>query len=296
MPEQIRTTLDRQSADQSGAANSVAALNSPAAQELDSQFQSSARSISTGLEANRAGDPIDLRIIGNPVAIMQPYFLPYLGYFQLLAAVRTFVIYDDVQYIKGGWINRNRILIQEQPHFITLPLEKASPNKSIQELTIAETGHWRKKMRNAVRSAYGRAPHYREIFPAIQDIIDDVHPRLADFLENSLRRIAALLGISTEIVKSSDVLPRDEIRGADRVLAICKNLEATAYINAIGGKPLYLPAKFQQSGVSLHFLKSGIPEYPQQSTAFTPSLSIVDVLMFNGVEGTRKMLDCFSLE
>ena len=296
MPEQIRTTLAGQSDDLPGAATAVTPVDSLSAAELENRRQSSPRGVSTGVDAERAGDPVDLRIIGNPVAIMQPYFLPYLGYFQVLAAVRTFVIYDDVQYIKGGWINRNRILIQGRPHFITIPLEKASPNKRILELNIAKTGRWRKKMHSAVQSAYGRAPHFHEVYPAIEDIIDDVHPRLADFLENSLRRISALLGISTEVVKSSDLLPRDNLGGAERVLAICKNLEATAYINAIGGKLLYSPVTFQQSGVSLHFLKSATPEYRQHGNAYTPCLSIVDVLMFNGVEGTRKMLNCFSLE
>jgi hypothetical protein len=228
-------------------------------------------------------------------AIMQPYFIPYLGYFQLIAAVGTFVIYDDVQYIQRGWINRNRLLNQGQPQYVTIPLSKASQNKRICDLSIAQTGQWQKKTLHTIRAAYGRAPHFTEVLPLCETIVGHAEPGLVGFLEHSLTQLCSALGISTRFVRASNLPAVDQFRGAARILAICKQLGATTYINPIGGTALYSPGDFLQEGIRLQFLKSAPPKYRQHAGNHVPSLSIIDVLMFNGVAQTREWLSCYQL-
>lgn len=228
-------------------------------------------------------------------AIMQPYFVPYLGYFQLIRAVDTFVIYDDVQFIKGGWINRNRVLIQSAPSYITIPLEKASPNKRIDELSISQALPWRTKMLATLRSAYGRTRHFAEVFPLVEEIVGFPENRLVEFVVHSLERLCLALGITAGFLKSSELNLGGDLTGEARVLEICKSLGARTYVNAIGGIELYSPVAFQDAGIILKFLNSEPPEYKQAANPHVPSLSIIDVLMFNGPARTRELLDCYEL-
>jgi len=232
---------------------------------------------------------------GGTVAIMQPYFVPYLGYFQLIAAAGTFVVYDDVQYIQRGWVNRNRVLNQGSPQYITIPLDKASQNKRINELTIAQTTHWQKKTLHTLRSAYGRAPHFADVFPICEAIVGKPEADLVNFLEHSLMLLCAALGISTRLVRASSLPNVDQYRGTARILAVCKHLGAATYINPIGGTSLYSPSDFLQERIRLRFLKSTPPEYRQHEAAHVPSLSIIDMLMFNGIAQTREWLSCYQL-
>ena len=192
------------------------------------------------------------------VAIMQPYFIPYFGYFQLIAAADTFVVYDDVHYIQRGWINRNRVLIQGRPQYVTIPLVKASQNKLICELSIDQSSRWQKKTLHTVRAAYGRAPHFAEVFPICEAFVTCPEAGLVSFLEHSLRRLCSALGITTRFVKSSELAGQaphlaatDELRGAKRILAICQHLTATSYINPIGGTVLYSSDDFLREGMQL---------------------------------------------
>jgi len=244
----------------------------------------------------------DRPIGANRVAIMQPYFIPYLGYYQLIAAADTFVVYDDVQYIQRGWINRNRVLIQGRAQYVTMPLVQASQNKRICDLSIDRSSPWPMKTLRTLRAAYGRAPHFTEVFPLCEAIVTNPDFGLVDFLENSLARLCAALGITTRFVRSSALVANaphlaatDQLRGAERILAICKHLDATSYLNPIGGTELYSSADFLREGIDLQFLKSTPAEYRQHGAAHVPALSIVDVLMFNGLEQTRRWLDCFEL-
>jgi hypothetical protein len=227
---------------------------------------------------------------------MQPYFVPYLGYFQLIAAAGTFVVYDDVQYIQRGWINRNRVLNQRLPQYITIPLDKASQNKRINELTISQTAPWQKKTLHTLRSAYGRAPHFAKVFPICEAMLGLPEPGLVSFLEHSLKLVCAALEIPTRFVRASAIPAVDRFRGTARILAICKHLDATAYINPIGGAALYSSSDFLEERIRLQFLNSTLPEYQQHAAPHVPSLSIIDVLMFNGIAQTREWLDCYRLE
>lgn len=218
------------------------------------------------------------------LAIMQPYFLPYLGYFQLIAAVDKFVIYDDVQFIKGGWINRNRILLRGRPHFLTAPLSGASPHRRINELQLVSNPNWRGRLLKTIAQAYRGAPYFDEVFPLLESLIGVSENRLADFLRYSLVRLMECLEIRPQLITSSTVYGNAHLRGVERVLDICNRENADVYVNARGGRELYDPETFRRRAISLRFLEAKPIEYEQGTPTFHPDLSIVDVLMFNGTQ------------
>ncbi len=229
------------------------------------------------------------------IAIMQPYFLPYIGYFQLLNAVDKFVLYDDVNFINRGWINRNNLLLGGKPHLFTLPLVNASQNRLIHEVSLSEEATWRKKITKTVQQAYQKAPHFQAVFPLFEEIIHQESTDISDLVYQSLLKLTGHLGIETEIVKSSRVYGNSDLKGQDRILSICSKEGATRYINPIGGQELYDKAQFEHAGIQLNFIKSMGHSYPQFKNAFVPWLSILDVLMFNDLARTRELLLDFEL-
>lgn len=226
---------------------------------------------------------------------MQPYFFPYIGYWQLIHAVDRFVIYDDVNYIKGGWINRNRILINGQAAFITAPLDQASSFKRICDTSLQHAPHWRNKLVRMVENTYRKAPFFAEVFPTVEKIIRHDRDNLADYLAYQLQTLSTLMGIDTEFVVSSRSYGNSDLSGQERVIDICRREGATTYINAQGGESLYDHASFKRNGVELKFLIPSALEYRQFGAMFVPWLSIIDVLMFNCSVGTRKLLDNFTV-
>ncbi len=223
------------------------------------------------------------------LAIMQPYFLPYIGYFQLIAAVDLFVVYDRIKYTKKGWINRNRMLVNGSDAMFSLPLKKGPDTADIVEREIAAEFN-RDKLCQQIRGAYGRAPCFDTTFPLIEDILRHTDPNLFRFIHHSLTSVCAHLGIGTEIRVSSTVPIPAEAKGQDKVLALCKTLGANTYINAIGGMELYAPADFRRDGIALQFIRSSPWDYPQFGQAFAPWLSILDVLMFNPLDRVRAQI------
>jgi hypothetical protein len=224
------------------------------------------------------------------LAIMQPYFLPYLGYFQLMAAVDKFVIYDDVNFIKGGWINRNRILLNGREHLFTVPLAGASPNRLINEIELAEGTSWKRKFMNTIKQAYCLAPQFQQVLPLIRDIIDHPARRLAEYLLHGLTVVKGYLDIPTVLVPTSSIYENRELKGEQRVLDICRHEKASAYVNARGGRELYKAENFRRNNISLRFLEPRPIEYHQFSNEFRPSLSIIDVLMFNSRGKVKSLL------
>jgi hypothetical protein len=218
------------------------------------------------------------------LAVMQPYFLPYLGYFQLMAAVDKFVVYDDVNFIKRGWINRNRILLNGQEHLFVIPLRRASQNQRINEVALARDRPWRQKLLTTFRHAYRRAPQFYEIFPVISEIVNYPEESLNEYLHNSLRRIKSFLGIGAEVVRSSAIYENRSLKGQERILDICRQEKASVYFNLSGGKQIYDQELFRANGITLRFLEPPQISYEQFGAPFLPSLSIVDVLMFNAVK------------
>jgi hypothetical protein len=224
------------------------------------------------------------------LAVMQPYFLPYIGYFQLMAAVDKFVIYDDVQFIKGGWINRNRILLGGREHLFTAPLLGASPNRLICELKLVTKTDWRRKLLQTIEQAYRSAPHFSEVLPLLRQIITCPERPLNRYLVHSLERLKSHLEIPTKLITTAAVYRNHNLKGQERILDICRKEEAGVYVNATGGRGLYDSEAFRAQGTALRFLEPEIFAYDQGTTEFHPSLSIVDVLMFNARDQVQAFL------
>jgi WbqC-like protein family len=225
------------------------------------------------------------------LAIMQPYFLPYLGYFQLMSAVDEFVVYDNIEFTKKGWINRNRILSQGKDEYITLPLKKDSDYLNIDRRCLAEI--WpgeRRKLINKMKESYRKAPYFSSIMPFVEDVLNFDDENLFEFLYNSIDKIRVFLQIETRLVVSSTIEIDHSLKGEDKVLAICQARGAKAYINPPGGVDLYNRDHFSKRGLSLSFIKMNDLVYKQFDEAFVPALSIIDVLMFNSADQVQKCL------
>ena len=228
------------------------------------------------------------------IGIMQPYFLPYIGYFQLLNTVDKYVIYDNIQYTKKGWINRNRILQNGKDLLISIPIEKESDYLDVKERFISEEFN-RKKLLNQIRESYRKAPYMEAVMPVMESIINYDDRNLFDFIFNSVKEICRYLDIKTEIIVSSTLNADHSLKGQDKVIAICKELGATDYYNAIGGQELYNSDDFKKENINLHFLSSNPIEYKQFNNDFVPWLSILDVMMFNSVDEIKEMLNNYKL-
>jgi hypothetical protein len=213
-------------------------------------------------------------------AIMQPYFLPYIGYFQLIASVDLFILYDNIQYSKKGWVNRNRFLRNGQAVLFTVPLKNDSDYMDICDRELASSFS-RDKLLNQLASAYRRAPNFAKSFPLIERIVRWEDTNLFRYLEHSIIEMSEHLGISTEIRRSSEVAIDHRQASQDKVLSLCEAVGASTYINAIGGMDLYSNEEFRSRGIELKFIRSVPFQYPQFGADFVPWLSIVDLLMFN---------------
>lgn len=232
------------------------------------------------------------------VALMQPYFFPYLGYFQLVGAVDRFIVYDDVQYMKGGWINRNRILMQNKPAWISLPVSPDSVSSKIYERRISRKEHEKSRIKimGQLHAAYRKAPHYAATRQLVEVILAFEESSLSLFLFNGLQITCTHLGIETPLVLSSDIQKDDEgLSGADRVIAICKAMQADMYVNAIGGRELYSADDFLAANMDLRFISMEPITYSQGSEEFVPHLSIIDVMMFNEPAVIRQYLQQYTL-
>jgi hypothetical protein len=228
------------------------------------------------------------------LAVMQPYFFPYIGYFQLVNAVDTFIIYDNIQYTKKGWINRNRILNNQKEALITLSIQKDSDYLNVCERRIAKEFN-RSKLLGRIRGAYLRAPFFKDTYPLLEEIIQNDESNLFDYLHNSLLLLFNHLGIQSKVIVSSSVDIDHSLKSQNKVLAFCRALNTNIYVNAIGGVNLYSPTDFNDEGISLRFIKSRPIEYAQFKNDFCPGLSIIDVMMFNSVEVIQGYLGNYDL-
>ena len=223
----------------------------------------------------------------------QPYFLPYLAYWQLIHSADVFKISDDYQYIKKGWINRNRILVCGSPCYFRLDMARPSTGQKINELYINEIPVGDKLKQ--IRLAYGRAPCFDSGVELLNRIFSYKNRNLAAFLAHSIETVCEYLGIKTKLVLSSDFAHNSDYRREHRLYDLCQRIGADTYHNAIGGQKLYSYEEFEKRGIKLAFLKMGDIRYPQFGQEFVPNLSILDVIMFNPVEKIREMLDCYTL-
>lgn len=232
------------------------------------------------------------------IAIMQPYFMPYVGYFQLIKAVDKFVFYDDVNFIKQGWINRNNILIQGKSSLFTIPLEKASSFSKINAVFLNERMYslWKSKFLRTIEQSYKKAPQFNNAFSLLNEILEDESIKdISSLAKISIIKVLEYLKIETTLIDSSTIYSNDDLSSVTRVLDICKKEEATTYINPIGGQELYSKIDFSNNGMDLFFIKTLKIEYNQFENDFIPWLSMLDILMFNTIEETHHLLDQYEL-
>lgn len=226
------------------------------------------------------------------IAIMQPYLFPYIGYFQLIAAADKFVVYDDVSFIKQGWINRNRILVNRQSYMFSVPLEHQSSFRLIKDTLINRSQYapWKTKFLKTLTETYRKVPQFSEVLPLVENILAEPSEHIADLSRKSLEAVCGYLEITTPFVRSSTEFDNAALSGQDRVIDICRKEEAQIYINLAGGVELYGTAEFARHGLQLLFIKPVGISYCQSGDNFVPNLSVIDVLMFNSKETVKQML------
>jgi hypothetical protein len=219
------------------------------------------------------------------VGIMQPYFFPYIGYFQLAGHCDAFVLYDDVEYTKRGWITRNRLQDSGVIRTFSLSLRRDDDHKKIRERELAPDFD-RHKLVRRIEEPYRRAPYFHEMSELLREAIIKPHVNLYDFLESTIAVVMARLSIKTTILRSSQV-PHDlSLRGQDRVVALCAALGASTYVNPIGGTTIYSASEFLSKGIDLTFLRSNLSPYPQGIAKFEPAMSVIDMIAFCGFAQT----------
>lgn len=230
------------------------------------------------------------------LGLMQPYLFPYIGYFQLISACDLFVVHDDVQFIKGGWINRNRILLNTAPKYITLPIAQDHTEKTIMERSFSPAFASDKNcILRQLEGAYKRAPFFRDTMALVETCFACEDTNVARFVTKTIEECCRHLGIATKVVISSALAKNSSTRGIDRVVEINKVLGSTHYLNPPGGMDLYSKSHFRETGLELVFVKPRAIIYRQFNDPFVPSLSIIDILMFNTLDASRQMLNYYDL-
>ena len=248
---------------------------------------------------------------------MQPYFMPYIGYFQAISAVDKYILYSNLNFIKEAWMNRNRLLLNDgRIYQFTVPLQHKSSNSLIRDIMVDNSKPWARNLLTTISSNYKKAPFFEETYPLVESLLTSEHQSLTLLNSSTIKAIAHHLDISTVIeddnsrfLEMEDKLSRldegyDElpdlrltspIKKVARVIEMCRMEGADFFVNAIGGQALYSKEELQQYGIELHFIKTDEITYKQHRDHFEPNLSIIDVMMFNGKEGTKQLLKEYTL-
>jgi len=229
---------------------------------------------------------------------MQPYVFPYIGYFQLVYATDVYVLYDDVNFINRGWINRNRILVNGKEMLFTIPCKDASQNKLINEVELHDDPKAMQKLLATIKMAYAKAPHFSAVFPMLEDTLQlQGVTTIADLAIRSITNTCSYLGLQRTFKLSSAEYTNQQLKKADRLIDICHIEGINEYVNLAGGKEIYTKEYYAERGVELEFLTPACKEYPQFKNPFVPWLSIIDVLMFNSKEYiNNELLPGYNLE
>lgn len=223
---------------------------------------------------------------------MQPYLFPYLGYYQLVNCVDTFILYDDVNYIKGGYINRNSILVKNKAQRFTLPVPSASSNKKIMDLSFSSET---RKTLSTIQQAYSKAPYFEDVYPLIKSILESKDRNIAEVCRKSIALFFEYLAIEKSIIKSSNLDYDRNLPAVDRLVGITRKLQAKHYINSIGGQALYNKNNFSEHQIKLSFIKMDEIKYYQFQEEFIPNLSIIDILMWCDKEKIKSLLTEYKL-
>lgn len=231
------------------------------------------------------------------IGIMQPYFMPYIGYFQLMNMVDEFVIYDNIEYSRGGWIQRNRMLQNGTDAYFTLPVKRDSDYLDVDQRYLADNfNNESKRLLRRVEANYQKAPYFKDFFPVFQDIIHHEEQNLFAYILNSILKTKEYLRIKTPIRIFSELDEEiHKLRAEQKVIKACKSIGATHYVNSIGGIELYNSENFKKENIELFFFKSKQIKYKQFNNGFVSFLSILDICMFNDVEQINKFLDEYEI-
>ena len=229
------------------------------------------------------------------LAIMQPYLFPYIGYFQLIHAVDKFITYDDVAFIKQGWINRNNILVNGSPFLFTIPVKNISSYSLIHETEVSYNIDWRSKLFKTIQESYRKAPYFENVFQIIENTFTTDEQYISRIATKSILEVVKYLGLQTDFQESSASYQNSYLRSQERVIDICEKELASQYINPIGGKELYSKNIFKAQNIQLNFIKTHPIKYEQFKNSFVSNLSIIDVLMFNSPAEMNLILQSYEL-
>ena len=224
--------------------------------------------------------------------------MPYIGYFSLIKHVDQFILFDTPQFIRHGWIERNRILKENgEPLYIKVPLKKHKREAAINKLVINNSVSWKDKILAQLIPYKKKAPHYNVVIKLFQDVFEEETESIVELNYVSLRKICDHLDIKTEIKIWSEMkVDIEVVIAADEwALNICKAINADTYYNAIGGASFFDKSKYENAGISLNFMETEPIHYTQFDNEFIPWLSIIDIMMFNSVEEINVMLDNYQL-
>lgn len=224
------------------------------------------------------------------LAIMQPYFFPYAGYFGLVGSADKFVFYDDVNFIKNGWINRNRLYLSGDVRYFTVPLSGASSNLKINEVNIQPKNIWQRKLVDTIKQSYSKAPYFKQTLDLIEDVLSLESEHISDYARQSVVKTAERLALDVDFVESSSVYGNKDLSSVSRVIDICLKERAREYLNLPGGKELYSATDFSRHDIRLEFVDTKLKRYTQFDREFVPGLSIIDVLMFNSFDASKEII------
>jgi len=233
------------------------------------------------------------------LAIMQPYFLPYLGYFSLIKHTDEFILFDTVQFIRHGWIERNRILKPSNGwQYIMVPLKKHSRETIIKDIEINNDQQWKEKILAQLQHYKKQAPYFSNVIDILNEIFSKEYATIVDLNLASLKTVCNYLGINTPIqvfsLMNIDIEPANA--PDEWALNICKALgNVDEYWNPPGGQSFFDKKKYESAGINLKFHSAILTDYDQKRNVFEPGLSIIDVMMFNSVDEINKMLDNYEL-
>ncbi len=228
------------------------------------------------------------------LAIMQPYFFPYIGYFSLMDYADRFIFFDTPQYISKGWVNRNRILTFDgDVTYITVPIKKVPRSTAIKEIVIDNEKNWREKIYGQLTAYKKKAPEYKKTMEFVKNILDNFNGKyLSELNIYATKKIAMAMGIECEFDTFSKMeVNMGEVNAPDEwALEISKALKADIYVNPPGGIEFFEQDKYDANHIELKFLKNHLKPYIQRIGRWEPGLSIIDVMMFCKMEEIRKMI------
>ena len=224
------------------------------------------------------------------IGIMQPYFFPYIGYFKLINQCEKFVLYDNIQYSKKGWINRNNILVNHQAKLFSLPIAKDSDYLDIKDRKIANSFS-SENFLNQIKGAYAKAPHFDVVYDLLKKCTEFENRNLFNFIYHSIEQVCNFLEIKTDLLISSEVKIDHSLKFDQKIIAICKSLGYKEYLNPIGGVELYSKKQFPEEGINIDYLENIEKPYQQLGKEFIGSLSIIDVMMIKSREDIKISLN-----